>query len=69
MATFRHDESYNPAAIVEAVAPYDEQLIAHWQTAVRTDGQPWSKNIAGYYAINYRQQLKQDMLSAGIDTQ
>ncbi|NWD71787.1 nitroreductase family protein [Pseudomonas gingeri] len=69
MSTFRHDENYNRTAIVQSVAAYDEQLLAHWQASARVDGQAWSESIASYYARNYRLELKQDMLSAGIDTQ
>ncbi|NWD77690.1 hypothetical protein HX890_26565 [Pseudomonas gingeri] len=60
---YRSDRSFIDQAID------DEQLLAHWQASARVDGQAWSESIASYYARNYRLELKQDMLSAGIDTQ
>lgn len=64
-----HDETYNPAAIAQSVAAYDQQLLSHWQASGRQDGEAWSTNVSSYYARNYRPQLKQDMLSTGIDPQ
>lgn len=66
--TFCHDERYDPSAIHRAVNAYNDTLQAHWDRIGRTDGQSWSRNLAGYYNNNYRPSLKIDMLNAGIET-
>ena len=59
LATFRHDETYNPLAMSPAViAEYDATISDYWQQIGRPDGLPWSRNLAGIYKLVYYRDTK-----------
>lgn len=45
-STFRHDECYNAGGYATAIDQYDETIMAYWQQLGRSDGLPWSENLA-----------------------
>jgi FMN reductase [NAD(P)H] len=53
IATYRHDETYKKAHLLEGITAYDKELMAYWQAIGRTDGLPWSANTANAYQQVY----------------
>lgn len=53
MATFRHEERYQEANMVEHIQQYNQQLLEHWQNIGRSEGEDWSHSIANYYQRVY----------------
>ena len=59
IATYRHDETYKTAHLLEGISAYDGELMAYWQALGRTDGLPWSTNTANtYQQVYFRQTAK-----------
>jgi len=50
---FRHDERYDAAGYVDAIDAYDETIMEYWQQLGRSDGQPWSSNLAPFQRVYY----------------
>lgn len=46
MAAFRHDEQYDASTYEAEIEHYDGKLMKYWQRIGRTDGTPWSANLA-----------------------
>lgn len=58
LASFRHEERYDNAAIAPAIAEYDRTLVAYWQSIGRADGLPWSAGVASRYQTVYYPQTR-----------
>jgi FMN reductase [NAD(P)H] len=50
IASFRHEEKYHPEAVEPAIDSYDLTLQKYWLKIGRTDGLPWSTNMAQNYS-------------------
>lgn len=50
---FRHDERYDASAYPAAIDAYDQNIMEYWQQLGRTDGQPWSSNLAPFQRVYY----------------
>ncbi|MDN0082981.1 NADPH-dependent oxidoreductase [Crenobacter sp. SG2305] len=66
LSTFRHDERYQAEGIAEAITDYDRELLDYWQSIGRTDGLPWSQNIAQYYQSVYFPEVAPAMRAQGF---
>lgn len=66
IASFRHDEAYQEAALIPAIDTYNQQLMQHWQQINRTDGLPWGENTAGYYQHIYYPNVLPALLKQGF---
>lgn len=53
VSTFRHNESYHPEGLAEAIPAYDEAMMEFWRSIGRSDGLPWSRNLANAYKRVY----------------
>lgn len=53
LPTFRHEERYQQADLPQHIADYNAQLVQHWQTTGRSDGESWSDSVSGYYQQIY----------------
>ncbi|KUM01931.1 NADPH-dependent oxidoreductase [Chromobacterium subtsugae] len=51
--SFVHNGQYQAEALPGHIAAYDETLRQYWQDIGRGDGEPWSRNTAGYYRNVY----------------
>lgn len=50
LATFRHEETYNDAALTsETVKQYDATMLEHWKQVGRADGEKWTGRLASFY--------------------
>lgn len=57
--TFRHDETYDAQALSPAViAAYDATITDYWRQLGRSDGLPWSLNLANVYKLVYYRNTK-----------
>lgn len=65
-STFRHDEHYQDKGLAEAIDAYDAQLLAHWKTIGRTDGETWSDSVAGHYGTIYFPGMKAALEAQGF---
>ena len=65
-STFRHDERYHEGGLPEAIDAYDRQLLAHWQTNGRADGQSWTDSIADFYSKVYFPAMKAAVEAQGF---
>lgn len=66
LATFRHDERYREEGLPEAFDAYDRELLAHWKTTGRGDGQTWTDSIAGFYSKVYFPGMKAAVEAQGF---
>jgi FMN reductase [NAD(P)H] len=55
IATYRHDEQYNASGYPAAIDAYDETLMEYWKRNGRTDGTPWSTNLAPLSRVYFSQ--------------
>lgn len=46
IAAFRHDERYDGNKLSAAIDAYDQTIMDYWQQIGRSDGLPWSANLA-----------------------
>lgn len=53
IASFRHEEHYQPDVLPEAIKAYNQTLVKHWQQTGRSDGDDWGNNTASYYQHIY----------------
>lgn len=51
--TFRHDETWHGSPDAAAIAAYDAELMAYWESIGRTDGKPWTLSTASRYTRVY----------------
>ena len=66
IATYRHDETYKKAHLLDGITAYDRELMAYWQTIGRTDGLPWSANTANTYQQVYFRKTAEVARSQGF---
>ena len=66
LATFRHDEHYHEEGLSEAFDAYDGELLAHWKTAGRADGEAWTNSIADFYGKVYFPAVKAAVEAQGF---
>ncbi len=66
LATFRHDETYDPARIAGAAPGYDETMLAFWKERGRPEGKSWSEAVASRFDHNERPKLRPAMLRQGL---
>ncbi len=66
LATFRHDEVYDPSRIAGAVDPYDAVMTEFWQEQGRMDGQCWSAAVAPRFDHNERPRLRPTLTKQGM---
>lgn len=50
---YRHDEHFDGSHYTAAIDAYDKQLVEYWHSIGRSDGLPWSANLAPYTGIYY----------------
>lgn len=50
---FRHDERFDASGYPAAIDAYDATIMEYWQQLGRTDGQPWSSNLAPLQRVYY----------------
>ncbi|MBI1175694.1 MAG: NADPH-dependent oxidoreductase [Sideroxydans sp.] len=55
MRTFRHDERYDAAGYAQAIDAYDATIMEYWKQIGRSDGLPWSANLAPLKGVYYPQ--------------
>jgi FMN reductase [NAD(P)H] len=55
ISTFRHNERYDSSGYPAAIDAYDAILMAYWQHIGRSDGLPWSNNLAPLKSVYYPQ--------------
>ena len=67
--TFRHDETYNPAPMQEAVGPYDNEMVAFWKAQNRPEGKSWSVSIGSGYSYNERPKIRPTLTRQGMTFQ
>jgi FMN reductase [NAD(P)H] len=58
VSTWWHNEHYRPETIPSAIEAYDKTMTDHWKVVNRSDGLPWSKNLAEHYTKNYFPNVK-----------
>jgi FMN reductase [NAD(P)H] len=63
--SFCHEETYHREAIKPAIDVYDRTLQEYWQKIGRTDGLPWSANMAQSYG-KFSRLLKSVALKQGF---
>lgn len=51
--TFRHDERYDASAYAAEIDAYDNTLTSYWQQIGRSDGLPWSSNLAPLKSVYF----------------
>ena len=52
---FRHDEHYDASGYAAAIDAYDSTLMDYWKKINRTDGAPWSSNLAPLKSVYFPQ--------------
>ncbi len=53
MPTFRHEERYQQAGLAQHITDYNAEMVQHWKTIGRSDGESWSESVSGYYSKIY----------------
>jgi FMN reductase [NAD(P)H] len=53
--TFRHDEHYDATHYPAAIDSYDISLMEYWRNLGRSDGLPWSTNLAPLKGVYFPQ--------------
>lgn len=66
VATYRHDETWQGVPDAAAIAAYDAELLAYWQSIGRPDGLPWSANTARSFSRVYYPLTKPVAASQGF---
>ncbi|HED35812.1 MAG TPA: NADPH-dependent oxidoreductase [Gammaproteobacteria bacterium] len=66
MDSFHHDEVYKPNGLQKAIEEYDETLITHWKKVGRSNGEPWSETVAGFYQHIYFPRVKPVLAQQGF---
>ena len=66
LSTFCHEETYSDVGLDEAIAAYDEELLAFWQKNNRNDGESWSKSVAPRFDSNVRPLLRPVLAKQGM---
>lgn len=58
IATYRHDERYDPSGYASAIDAYDTSIMGYWAQLGRSDGLPWSQNLGNFFKQVYFPQVK-----------
>jgi FMN reductase [NAD(P)H] len=58
IATFRHDERYDPGNYQAAIDNYDQTIMTYWQQLGRSDGLTWSQNLGNNLKQVYFPQVR-----------
>jgi FMN reductase [NAD(P)H] len=58
LGAFRHDERYDDSRYLAEIDDYDTTIMDYWQRLNRTDGLPWSANLAPYASSVYYPDVK-----------
>ncbi|AYP25173.1 nitroreductase family protein [Pantoea agglomerans] len=68
LATFRHDETYQTQGLEQQIAAYNDEMVQHWKTIGRNDGESWSESVSGYYKNIYFPNVLPALLKQGFGT-
>ena len=66
MSTFRHEEKYQTAGMVEQIGQFNDELEQHWRTIQRDGGENWSQTVTNYYKNIYFPDVLPALLQQGF---